>query len=155
MTILNIGVEKALQKIKPFCAYQERNHQEVKEKLYSYGLYKDQVENLLSQLIAENYLNEERFALAFAGGKFRMKGWGKVKIKHQLAQYRISEYCIKKALSSIDETTYRRTLEKLFSTKQTSLKSEKNIFVKKRKIANYLQQKGYESSLIHELLSQL
>jgi regulatory protein len=155
MTILNIGIEKAFQKIKQFCAYQERNHQEVKEKLYSYGLYKDQVENLLSQLISENFLSEERFAIAFAGGKFRMKNWGKVKIRYMLNQHRISEYCIKKALTSIDESAYRQTLEKLFSAKKTSLKSEKNILVKKRKIAQFLQQKGYESSLIHEYLNRL
>ena len=69
----NIGTEKALQKIKHFCSYQERSHQEVKEKLYSFGLYKADVELLLSQMIEENYLNEERFAIAFAGGRFRIK----------------------------------------------------------------------------------
>src|SRR6187401_2447386 len=94
----NIGTEKALQKIKHYCAYQERSHYEVKEKLYSFGLYKNEVELLLSQLVEENYLNEERYAIAFAGGKFRIKQWGRVKIKYELKQKQVSEYSIKKAL---------------------------------------------------------
>ena len=98
----NIGIEKGLQKIKYFCSYQERSHQEVKEKLYSFGLYKYEVEALVAQCIEENYLNEERYALAFAGGKFRINNWGRLKIKFALKQKRISEYCIKLALNSID-----------------------------------------------------
>ena len=110
----NIGTEKALQKIKHFCSYQERNHQEVKEKLYSFGLYKMDVEMLLSQMIEENYLNEERFAIAFAGGRFRIKKWGRVKIRYELKQKRISDYCIKIGLASIAEEDYIKTLQKLF-----------------------------------------
>ncbi len=151
---LNIGPEKALQKIGQFCAYQERNHKEVKEKLYSYGLYKDQVEELLSKLIQENFLNEERYAIAYAGGKFRAKDWGKNKIKYGLKQHQVSDYCIKKALKIIDEEEYVQKLQKLYTAKEKTLKSEKNIFIKKRKIQQYLMQKGYESSLINELLSQ-
>ncbi|MBP9099229.1 MAG: RecX family transcriptional regulator, partial [Ferruginibacter sp.] len=82
----NIGTEKARQKIRHFCSYQERSHQEVKEKLYGFGLYKVDVETLLSEMIEENYLNEERYAIAFAGGKFRIKKWGKVKIRYELKQ---------------------------------------------------------------------
>ena len=151
---LNIGMEKALQKIGQFCAYQERNHKEVKEKLYSYGLYKDQVEESISKLIQENFLNEERYAIAYAGGKFRAKDWGKNKIKYGLKQHQVSDYCIKKALKTIDDEEYVKTLQKLYVAKEKTLKSEKNIFIKKRKIQQYLMQKGYESSLINELLSQ-
>jgi len=150
---LNIGTEKALQKIGQFCAYQERNHKEVKEKLYSYGLYKDQVEELISKLIQENFLNEERYAIAYAGGKFRAKDWGKNKIKYGLKQHQVSEYCIKKALKTIDDEDYVKTLQKLYVAKEKTLKSEKNIFIKKRKIQQYLMQKGYEVSLINELLT--
>jgi regulatory protein len=150
---LNIGTEKALQKIGQFCAYQERNHKEVKEKLYSYGLYKDQVEELISKLIQENFLNEERYAIAYAGGKFRAKDWGKNKIKYGLKQHQVSEYCIKKALKTIDDEEYVKTLQKLYAAKEKTLKSEKNIFIKKRKIQQYLMQKGYEVSLINELLT--
>jgi len=150
---LNIGTEKALQKIGQFCAYQERNHKEVKEKLYSYGLYKDQVEELISKLIQENFLNEERYAIAYAGGKFRAKDWGKNKIKYGLKQHQVSDYCIKKALKTIDDEEYVKTLQKLYAAKEKTLKSEKNIFIKKRKIQQYLMQKGYETSLINELLT--
>ncbi|TAH03079.1 MAG: RecX family transcriptional regulator, partial [Sphingobacteriales bacterium] len=76
--------EQALQKLRQYCAYQERCHQEVKDKLYSYGLHQQQVEESISQLIEEDYLNEERFAKQYAGGKFRMKQWGKVKITYEL-----------------------------------------------------------------------
>ena len=86
----NTGSEKALQKIRQFCSYQERTHQEVKDKLYGYGLYKKDVELLLTQMIEENYLNEERYAIAFAGGKFRIKKWGKIKIASELRIKKIS-----------------------------------------------------------------
>ena len=155
MAVLNIGTEKATQKIKKFCAYQERNHKEVKEKLYSFGLYKEEAEEILSALIQENYLNEERFALAFAGGKFRMKQWGKTKIKYELKKHGISDYCIKKALSTILEEDYTVTLKKMFEQKLRLLKSEKNIFNKKRKMQLYLQQKGYELEYIRELIQEL
>jgi regulatory protein len=95
MQPLNIGKEKALDKIVNYCSYQERSHTEVREKLFSFGLYKEQVEELITYLIGENYLNEERYAIAFAGGKFRMKGWGRIKIRYALKQHRISEFCIK------------------------------------------------------------
>lgn len=147
--------EQALQKIKYYCGYQERCHAEVKEKLYSFGLWKKDVESLIAQLIEENYLNEERFARLFAGGKFRMKQWGKVKIRYELKQKKISEYCIKKGLKEIDEADYKKTLQKLVVAKWKTLKSEKNIFSKKSKTMNYLLQKGYEASLANESIALL
>ncbi len=151
----NIGTEKAWQKIKHYCAYQERSHAETKDKLYSFGLYKQEVETLVSQLIEENYLNEERYALAFAGGKFRMKKWGKTKIKYELQLKKVSEYCIKKALSDIDAIDYEDTLCKLAENKLATLREETNPFVLKTKLRNYLLQKGYESALINEVMSKL
>lgn len=146
--------EQALQKLKHYCGYQERCHAEVKDKLYSLGMWKKDVELILSQLIEEDYLNEERFATQFAGGKFRMKHWGRVKIKYELKQKRISEYCIKQALKEIDENDYLKTFSKLADAKWKSLKGERNIFVRKSKTSNYLLQKGYEPSLINEALSK-
>lgn len=142
--------EQALQKAKHYCGYQERNHSEVKEKLYSLGLWKRDVEEIISQLIEENYLNEERFAIAFTGGKFRMKYWGRVKIKYELQQKKISSYCIKKAMKEIAEEDYKKTFSKLAKQKWASLKSEKNIFTRKRKTQDYLLQKGFEYELINE-----
>jgi regulatory protein len=146
--------EQALQKIKHYCAYQERCHQEVKEKLYSLGMHKKDVDELTSQLIEENYLNEERFAIQYAGGKFRMNHWGKIKIKYALKQKQVSEYCIKKALFQIDNDAYIKTLEKLAAEKQNTLKGEKNNFIKSRKVQDYLLQKGYESDLIKDALNR-
>ncbi len=150
----NIGSEKALQKIRQFCSYQERSHQEVKDKLYGYGLYKKEVELLLTQMIEENYLNEERYAVAFAGGKFRIKKWGRVKIKYELKQKRVSDYCIREALSSIAEEDYRKTMRALFQQKKQSLNREKNLFVKKQKLRSFLLQRGFEPALIMELMQQ-
>ncbi len=149
----NIGTEAAFRKIKHFCAYQERCHAEVKQKLYGYGLYKAEVELLLSNLIEENYLNEERFAIAFAGGKFRIKQWGKTKIKYELSQKQVSAYCIKKALATISEEDYEKTLSKLAAEKLKTLQGEKNIFTKKAKLQNYLVGKGYEFGLVGRVVS--
>ena len=148
----NIGTERAMQKIKHYCTYQERSHHEVKEKLYSFGLYKMEVEEIISRLIGENYLNEERYAVAFAGGRFRIKHWGRVKIKYELRQNKVGEYCIKSALNSIDDSEYAKTLKQLLQAKLKTLETEKDIFVKKRKALSYLMQKGFEPELINALL---
>jgi regulatory protein len=142
--------DRVLQKIKHYCSYQERCHSEVRAKLYSFGLWKKDVEEIISQLIEENYLNEERFAFQFAGGKFRIRQWGRIKIKYELKQKQVSEYCIKKALEDIDDETYLETLKKIALNKWKSLNKEKNIFIKKRKLQDYLLQKGYETSLVNE-----
>src|ERR687886_2511625 len=90
--------EQALQKLKQYCAYQERSHYEVVQKLWDLGVRKAEHDEIVSALIEEDYLNEERFAIQYAGGKFRMLQWGRVKIKQALKQKGVSEYCIKKAL---------------------------------------------------------
>ena len=148
--------EQALQKARHYCGYQERSHTEVKEKLYGYGLRKAEVEELLSTLIEENYLNEERYAAQFAGGKFRMKQWGRVKIKYELKQKRVSEYCIKKAMKEIDEEDYQKTLQKLAEVKWNSVTGEGvNHFVKMSKTTDYLVQKGYEMELVRAVVQGL
>jgi regulatory protein len=147
--------EQALPKIRQYCAYQERCHSEVKEKLYGFGLYKKDVEQLISNLIEENYLNEERFAMVFAGGRFRIKHWGKVKIKYELKQKQVSEYCIKKALLEINTSDYLKTLYKLAESKLKLLKGEKNIYIKKKKLQDYLLQKGFEVQFIQTIMKDL
>lgn len=147
----SLSKEQALQKLKHYCGYQERCHQEVKEKLYSLGLHKNEVEEVISTLIEENYLNEERFAVQYAGGKYRMNEWGRVKIRHALQQKQVSEYCIKKGLKEIDEEDYRKTLQKLAKVKWKLLK-EKNVLVKKQKLQAYLLQKGFEGVLISDVI---
>jgi regulatory protein len=147
--------EQSLPKIKQYCAYQERCHKEVREKLYSFGLNKIEVGEIVSTLINENYLNEERFAIQFAGGKFRMKQWGKNKIKQALTFKQVSDYCIKKALKEIDDLSYEKTFTKLAEQKLKTLKSERNIFVKKRKLQDFLLQRGFESDLIKEAVKNI
>ena len=149
-----LTVEQALQKARHYCAYQERSHFEAKEKLYSLGLFKTEVEQLLSNLIEDDYLNEERFAKQFAGGKFRLKQWGKIKIEHELKQKRVSAYIIKKALREIEEDEYLKVLYNLAFKKWNSLKAEQYLN-RIAKTTNYLLQKGFEHNLIINTLKQL
>lgn len=155
MSFQNFTPEQAIPKIKQYCAYQERCHAEVRDKLYSFGLHKNDVEEIISELISENYLNEERFAIQFAGGKFRMKQWGKIKIKQVLKFKQVSDYCIRKALKEIDADEYERTFQKLVEQKLKSLKSEKNIFIKKRKMQDFLLQKGFESEYVKAAVNKV
>jgi regulatory protein len=151
-----LSKEQAFQKLKHYCGYRERCHAEAKAKLYSFGLRKQQVEELLSQLIEENYLNEERFAIMFAGGKFRINQWGRIKIKQALKQKQVSEYCIRIALEAIDALQYDKVLHKLAAKKWNSIKGAgMNRFVKMSKTTNYLLQKGFESQLVKQAIQEL
>lgn len=143
--------EQALQKLKHFCAYQERCHSEVKDKLYKLGIRKYDHDEIMTTLIEENYLNEERFAIAYAGGKFRMNNWGRLKIQYALKQKQISEYCIKKSLKQIAESDYLKVLSKLAKQKYASLKSDQYL-VRKKKTIDYLIGRGFEITLIQQTL---
>lgn len=144
--------EQGLQKLKHYCAYQERSHFEVKQKLYDLGVWKKDHDEILASLIEENYLDEERFAIAFAGGKFRAKQWGRVKIRYELKQRQVSEYCIKKALKQITEEDYHTTLKKLAEDRYASLKGEQYL-VRKKKTIDYLIGRGYEPSMVHGVVN--
>ena len=139
--------EQALQKLKHYCAYQERCHSEVKEKLYNLAIWKKEHDAIIATLIEEGYLNEERFAIAFAGGKFRVKQWGKVKIKYELKQKQVSDYSIKKALKEIKDEEYLAVLKKLAEEKKVSLQGEQYL-VRKKKTMDFLLQKGFELELV-------
>ena len=145
--------EQALQKLRHYCGYQERCHSEVKEKLYSLGIFKNEQDAIIATLIEEGYLDEERFAIAFAGGKFRVKQWGRVKIKYELKQKQVSEYSIKKALQQIKEDDYRDVLKKLINEKNASLKNEQPL-VRKKKTIDYLLQRGFETELVREMVGE-
>lgn len=144
-----------LEKIRNYCAYQERCHSQVKTKLIELSVYGSDLEEVISQLISEDYLNEERFARAFVRGKSKIKHWGRNKIIQQLKAKGVSEYCIKKGLTELDEEEYDVIFEKHFEKKKAELSSEKNIWIKKKKILNYLLQKGFEQQLIYEKLKTL
>lgn len=144
--------QQALAKIQDWCAYQERCQQEVRDKLYSYGLKTGEVEDIIARLISDNFLNEERFARAYAGGKFRIRKWGRIKIKVALKGKRVSDYCIRKGLAEIDGHDYRKTLEKLLADKARAL-TEKNPVRRKYKLLQYASGKGYEQELIMQILN--
>lgn len=138
-----------------FCNYQERSQQEVRDKLYSLNATTPEVENLIAELIEAGLLNEERFARSFARGKFRIKRWGKVKIIQHLKQHRISDYCIKKGLTEIDGDEYYKELLRLTENKWYELRTERNIHIRKGKTTRFLQQRGFELSLINEALAEI
>jgi regulatory protein len=154
MKKVRIGKEQAIQRIRHYCAYQERAQQEVRDKLYELGMTKDEVEEIMSDLIAENFLNEERFAVQFAGGHFRIKGWGKVKIQHALQQKRVSSYNIKIGLKAIDGDAYLKTLEQLATKKWNSLKGERGLS-RMAKTYAFLHQRGFEPILYQPIVQKL
>lgn len=142
---------EAKQKIEAYCAYQERCDFEVRQKLFSWNLNLDDVDALISDLITHNFLNEERFAEAYVSGKFRIKRWGRVKIRQQLKLKKISAYSINKGMSVIDDDEYIKTAKELIESKSRLIKS-KNQWDKINKLKRYLSSKGYETELVHELV---
>ncbi len=142
---------EAIEKMKRYCAYQERCQIEVRQKLYGLGLNNDEIENILCNLIEQNFINEERFAKTFTRGKFRQKKWGKIKIKQHLKQKQISDYCIQTGLQEIDTESYVITLNFILLKKEKLLVDENN-FTKKQKLAKYAITKGYENDLVWETL---
>jgi len=137
-----------------YCKYQERCHSEVRNKLYELGCNTAEVDEQLSSLITAGVVNEERFARAFARGKFRIKHWGRAKIRQQLKLKKVSEYCIRKAMTEIDEVEYTQTLARFAAAKVNELKREPNIFIKKAKAYRYLVQKGYEQDLVKTAIDE-
>lgn len=148
--------EQVYQKLKHYCAWQPRCRSEAREKIFSFGLKRADAEELLSRLTDEGFLNEEKFAALFAAGKFRMKQWGRNKIKAQLAGKRVNPASIIRALGEIDSKKYDETLHRLAKKKWNSVNgSGVNLFVKLTKTRNYLLQKGYEPQLITTVLKEL
>ena len=147
------GHEEALQKIRAYCAYQERPHRDVLTKLYSYGLPKDTVDEITAQLVTEGFLNEERFARTFSGGKFRMKKWGRIKIAHALEAKGLTPGCIRSGLSEIDPHDYRQTLLDLLNGKAAQL-TEPDPWVRNNKLATFAIQKGYEADLVWDIIKE-
>jgi regulatory protein len=141
----------ALAKAEHFCAYQERSQQEVRNKLYELGMYPTGVENVISELITGNFLNEERFARAFVQGKFNLKGWGRVKIKQGLKLKQVPDKMINKALQGIDGDEYSKTLHKILVKKQAQL-TEKDPYKRRYKLQQYAMSRGFESDLINDVL---
>ncbi|TYR36519.1 RecX family transcriptional regulator [Sphingobacterium phlebotomi] len=143
---------EAKGKAENYCAYQERAQQEVRNKLYEWGLHQEEVENIIVLLIEDNFLNEERFAKAYTLGKFRMKGWGKIKIKQHLKAKNISEPLIRLALKEINQEEYHKKIDE--TVKKKIKKPISSIsFIEKSKLYTYLQSKGFENDIIYNKIN--
>lgn len=145
-------VQEATLKLMQYCAYRDRSQKEVEEKLREMRMIPQACEQIIIKLMQENFLNEERFARSFVRGKFRIKKWGRIKIKQELKFKDIGSPLIRIALSEIDEKEYYKTLVELAEKKALLIK-EKDTFKKRQKLSNYLLQKGYESSMVFEVSS--
>ncbi len=141
------------QKIERWCAYRDRCHQEVNQKLRDYGLDGEDTNALLAHLISYQFLDEERYAESFVSGRYKIKKWGRNKIKMHLKRKNIPSRCIDKALATIDEDQYTLHLEDLARRKWNEKKG--NAFEKKVKVQRFLVQRGYEHDLIHNALDEL
>lgn len=143
---------QAKAKLEAYCAYQERCAQEITKKLWDWKMHREDHDILLADLISNNFLNEERFAEAFASGKFNIKKWGKTKIKNHLKAKKISDYSINKALKAIDMADYDETLSTMADKKWAQLTGSH--WEKLGKLQRYLHGKGYEQDLLSNLMQK-
>jgi regulatory protein len=152
--IKSYTLPEATKKLERYCAYQERCHYEVVEKLKGMRMIPEAIDHIVAHLIQENYLNEERFAKSFARGKFNIKKWGKKRIVRELQQRQISTFNIKSALAEINEDDYLATLDELAKKRLDQIK-ESNLQKRKKKLADYLFYRGWESHLVYDKLHEL
>lgn len=147
-------LSEATKKLERYCAYQERCHKDVTTKLKEMRMIPEAIDQIVTHLIQENYLNEERFAQSFARGKFNIKKWGRNRIVNELKQRHITSYNIKSALKEIDDNRYLETLDALAQKRLDSLK-DTDIQKRRRKLADYLLYRGWESHLVYAKIQEL
>ena len=148
------SINEAQKILENYCAYQERSHKEVFEKLRKINIIPIGIDQIISGLIQEDYLNESRFAKSFARGKFRIKNWGRKRITFQLKLHQVSDYNIKNALKEIDETEYKKSLKKL-SEKIWRSSLGNSLSNRKMKFISALQYRGWEANLIYDQLNKI
>ena len=146
--------DEALTKAERYCAYQDRCHSEVRSKLLGWGVYGDRLEEVIAQLVVDKFLDEERFARSYCRGKFRIKRWGRERLRRELRYRQVSDYCIRKGLAEIEEEEYVQALEETLQKKDRT-ESEADPYRRRQKLAAYAQRKGYELPLIWETLKRL
>lgn len=144
-------VDEAKKALEYFCSYQERCHLDIENKLQAMGMIPQAQEIIILHLLKENFLNEERFAKAYARGKFLIKKYGKIRIENELKHKQISSYLIKKGLQEVDDELYIKTIKDLIVRKKTQI-IETNPYKKKQKIIDFMLRKGYEYQLISKYL---
>ena len=147
-------LKEATKKLEHYCAYQDRCHEEVIQKLRSMKMDQDEIDQIIVQLIADNFLNEERFACSYARGKHRIKHWGKIRIVNELKFRKISQYNINLALKEITTEEYEATFHNLAEQNWESIR-ELNPLKKRKKFCDYVLRKGFESNLVYEKVKEL
>lgn len=147
-------IKEATLKLAQFCAYRDRSQKEVEDKLREMRMIPQACEQIIIELMREDFLNEERFARSFVRGKFRIKKWGKIKITQELKKKEISAPIIKLGLTEIDENEYLNILEQV-AEKKLNLIKESDPYKRKKKLSDYLLQRGFESNLVYELSNNL
>lgn len=148
-------LDEALARMEHYCAYRERCHREVVEKLREMRMIPQAIDTIVVRLIEENFLNEARFAAAFVNGKFRQKGWGKMRLRRELKQRDISEYLIHQALSGITDDAYQENFEYLAEKRWDVLKNEREPLKRKKKFVDYFMYRGWETERIYQYLDSL
>lgn len=146
-------IKIAIERLKNYCALQDRCQWDVTQKMKEWGLLEMTQNHILEILIQEKYVDEERFTQSYCRGKFLIKKWGKVKITNELKKKKISDICIKKGLEEIDLTEYDLLLENLLSKKNDTLR-DKNHFTRKSKLARFLIQRGFEGNLVWDKIRE-
>jgi len=142
-----------LQKAAAYCAYQERTQDEVKKRLQKWNVWGEEADEIVAELIVQKYISEERFAKTYAGGKFRMKSWGKLKIKQELNRRGLSDYSIREGMTEIGDDAYVSGLKDLLTKKKALLDGkEPDLFKRKQKLARFAMMKGYESDLVWKMI---
>lgn len=148
------SVKDAIQKIENYCVYQERCHEEVIFKLYLMKMDSEEIDQIMVHLIAENFLNEERFACSFARGKHRIKHWGKIRICNELKCKKISQTIINRALKEITPEEYLATFHTLAERQWQTIKEANNL-KKRKKFCDYVIRRGFESNLVYDKVKEL
>ena len=146
--------DQVLDKMAKYCAYQERCVKDVKDKLKTFDISEEEKTKILDYLLDNRFVNDDRFAKAFVRGKVNQSGWGGNKIRFHLIQKGIDKDIIDEALGQTDNEVYRQRLIDILKTKSKTIKADSD-FEKKRKLAAYAMQKGFEGNLIWEVLKDL
>lgn len=151
---LFLNTQQIKHKLEHYCAYQDRCHKEVEDKLKTLGANMDQKEEIVTYLISNKYIDEERFAKSFARGKHNYKSWGKVRIQYELKYKEISARNIKTALEEIPNAIYIENFNVIAEKNWQTIK-ETNLIKKQKKLVDFLTRKGFENNLIYEKVNEL
>lgn len=148
------SLQEATKKLEHYCAYQERCHKEVRQKLEAMHMIPEAIDVIIVHLLDQNFLNEERFAKTFVSGKFKIKKWGRRRLTYELKKKDIGKVNINQALAEIGNAEYIEVFNELAEKKANSI-SESNVFKKRKKLIDYLQYRGWEMHLIYQKANEL